>query len=95
MKQNEKHLKIYKLVPWFIYTFVALLIISSLIEIPYSIVTGAKTVTGFFGVVNLAGIGLNLKWKTIVNSGLKYLGYGFMTIIFQVVVALLLIKIIY
>ncbi|AVH75761.1 YeiH family protein [Weissella koreensis] len=95
MKKDTNHLKIYKLVPWFIYTFIALLIISSLINVPNSVVTGAKTITGFFGVINLAGIGLNLKWKTIANSGLKYLGYGFMTIIFQVLLALLLIKIIY
>lgn len=95
MKKDTNHLKIYKLVPWFIYTFIALLIISSLINVPNSVVTGAKTITGLFGVINLAGIGLNLKWKTIANSGLKYLGYGFMTIIFQVLLALLLIKIIY
>ncbi|QIL50795.1 putative sulfate exporter family transporter [Weissella coleopterorum] len=95
MAQGKKHIKVYKLVPWFIYTFIILLFVSSIVSIPHSVVQGAKTITGFFGVVNLAGIGLNLKWQTIANSGLKYLGYGFMTIVFQVGMALLLINMIY
>lgn len=39
-------------------------------------------------IVNLAGIGLNLKWATIKSSGATFLGYGLVTIIFQVVLAL-------
>ncbi|WP_057755549.1 YeiH family protein [Weissella kandleri] len=93
--QTVPPIKVYKLVPWFIYAFLILLLVSSVVTLPQATVHGAKAVTGFFGVVNLAGIGLNLKWKTIAGSGVKYLGYGLVTIIFQVGLAVTLIHLIY
>ncbi|TYC48178.1 putative sulfate exporter family transporter [Weissella muntiaci] len=104
MRQNEpgnheaqaaKHIQIHKLVPWFIYAFLGLLAFSTIVALPHSVVLGAKSVTGFFGVVNLAGIGLNLKWQTIKASGVKFMGYGLVTITFQVLAAILLISLIY
>lgn len=92
---TSKPIKIHKMVPWFIYTFLGLLIFSTIVALPLPVVHTAKSITGFFGVVNLAGIGLNLKWQTIKSSGVKFMGYGLVTIIFQIVAAVSLIHFIY
>lgn len=90
-----KKVNFFKLVPWFVTTFIVLLIMSTIIKLPMPVIGGAKTITGFFGVVNLAGIGLNLKWTTIRQSGVKFMGYGLVTIIFQVACAFALIHFIF
>ena len=75
-------------VPWFVLTFIVLVVINSFVNLPHVLTGTAHEVTSFFGIVNLAGIGLNLKWATIKSSGATFLGYGLVTIIFQVVLAL-------
>lgn len=82
-------------IPWFIIVFIIFLIINSIFALPKSMNNYAKEIASFFGVINLAGIGLNLKFKTIKDSGVKFLSYGFITGIIQVILAILLIKIIF
>ena len=82
-------------IPWFIIVFFVGVMVNTFVHLPESYVGIFKHITSFFGVVNLAGIGLNLKWITIKNAGPKFLGYGFLTIIFQILVALALIYLIY
>ncbi|EHN59667.1 YeiH family protein [Oenococcus kitaharae] len=79
-------------VPWFVMTFIVFVLINSFLSLPNFVNDSAKTVSSFFGVVNLAGIGLNLKWQTIKASGQKYLAYGLLTLIFQALCAILLIQ---
>lgn len=82
-------------VPWFVIVFLLGVLINTVLHLPDQAIFVSKHITGFFGVVNLAGIGLSLKWLTIKKAGTKFLGYGLMTIVFQIVVALALIYIIY
>lgn len=82
-------------IPWFIIVFFVGVMVNTFVHLPESYVGIFKHITSFFGVVNLAGIGLNLKWIIIKNAGPKFLGYGFLTIIFQILVALALIYLIY
>lgn len=82
-------------IPWFIIVFFVGVMVNTFVHLPESYVGIFKHITSFFGVVNLAGIGLNLKWITIKNAGPKFLGYGLLTIIFQILVALALIYLIY
>ncbi|MBS1008848.1 YeiH family protein [Leuconostoc suionicum] len=88
---NSKGVKI----PWFIMGFVILLLVNSFIPLPNLITNGAKQISGFFGVVNLAGIGLNLKLDTIRKSGGKFLSFGLVTGAVQVILAIILIKILF
>ncbi|MCM0582470.1 putative sulfate exporter family transporter [Weissella diestrammenae] len=81
-------------IPWFIIAFIILMLISSFITLPHVITISAKETTGFFGIVNLAGIGLNLKWETIKAAGGKLFAFGLVTIVFQILVAITLIKVI-
>lgn len=78
-------------IPWFVTVFIIFMLINSFVTLPHVLTNSAEQVTSFFGVVNLAGIGLNLKWSTIKSSGAKFLGYGLVTIIFQVAIAIALI----
>lgn len=78
---------------WFVMVFVVLMLVNSFISLPHVLTGTAHEITSFFGIVNLAGIGLNLKWQTIKQSGMKFLGYGLVTIIFQVVLAIVLITV--
>lgn len=80
-------------IPWFVMVFVVLMLVNSFISLPHVLTGTAHEITSFFGIVNLAGIGLNLKWQTIKQSGMKFLGYGLVTIIFQVVLAIALITV--
>lgn len=56
-------------VPWFIIAFVIFLLLNSFLPLPHVVTGSAKEIASFFGIVNLAGIGLNLKFKTIKDSG--------------------------
>ena len=78
-------------IPWFIIAFVILLCVNSFISLPHLINNSAKTISSFTGVVNLAGIGLNLKIATIKKSGGKFLTYGLVTGAVQVILAVILI----
>ncbi|GMA69880.1 hypothetical protein GCM10025879_11260 [Leuconostoc litchii] len=82
-------------IPWFIIAFVILLLINSFVAVPNLVTSSAKGISGFFGVVNLAGIGLNLKVDTIRKSGGKFLSYGLITGVVQVILAIILIKILF
>jgi len=82
-------------VPWFVVVFLLGVLINTVLHLPAEGIAVSKHITSFFGVVNLAGIGLNLKWLTIKKAGAKFFGYGLITIIFQIIVALALIHIIF
>lgn len=82
-------------VPWFVTCFIIFLLINSFVSVPSVVTSGAKEIAGFFGVVNLAGIGLNLKIDTIKKSGSKFLTYGLVTAVFQVILAIVLIKVLF
>ncbi|MBS9334699.1 putative sulfate exporter family transporter [Fructobacillus sp. M1-13] len=81
------------LLPWYLIAFVLLLVLNSLVTLPNAIHELAHQLSSFFGVVNLAAIGLNLKWSVIRKSGVKFLSFGFFVGLAQVVLAVLLIKI--
>ncbi|MCM0599376.1 YeiH family protein [Periweissella fabalis] len=82
-------------VPWFIIVFVVFLLINSFLPLPHILTGSAKEIASFFGIVNLAGIGLNLKFKTIKDSGVRFLSYGFTTGVFQILLAVILIKVLF
>ncbi|GAP00380.1 YeiH family protein [Fructobacillus ficulneus] len=81
------------ILPWYIIVFAVLIIVNSLAALPSSVHQFSHTISSFFGVVNLAAIGLNLKWTVIKKSGVKFLSFGFVVGASQVILALILIKI--
>lgn len=83
------------LIPWFIYVFVLLLVVNSLLKLPLILTQTAKWLATFCGIINLAGIGLNLKFATIKESGPKFISFGLLTGCCQVVIALILIHLMF
>lgn len=81
--------------PWFVTVFLIAVVINTLVPLPNVINHVSHEISSFLGIVNLAGIGLNLKWQTIKQSGMQYMGYGLVTIIFQILIALSLICLIW
>lgn len=81
-----------KLLPWYVVVFVLLLVINSMVSLPAVVHEISHSISSFFGVVNLAAIGLNLKWTIIKKSGVKFLSFGFLVGLCQVVLAVVLIK---
>jgi len=82
-------------IPWFVVVFLIGVFVNTMFHLPDNAIQVSKSITSFFGVVNLAGIGLSLQWTTIKNAGAKFFGYGLIVIIFQILMSLFLIYGIY
>lgn len=76
------------ILPWFIAIFIGLTLLNSIVGLPNPVRQMAHHISSFFGIVNLAAIGLNLRWATIKNSGVKFLSYGLIVGVVQVILAL-------
>lgn len=84
-----------KFMPWFVIAFLLLVFLNSIFKIPSQITEMSKLITSLFGVMNLAAIGLSIKIDLIKKSGIKFLSYGFVVGVFQIILAILLIKFIF
>lgn len=87
--------KFWQMIPWFVTVFIVFVILNTVVGLPQPIIAGSKTLASFFGVINLAGIGLSLKWQIIKNSGARFLSFGLVIGAFQVMLAWLLITILF
>ena len=81
-------------IPWFISCFFILCLFNSLIGIPEVISKLFKIISCNFEVIALAGIGMRVKFKDIIEQGPKSLLYGILIGISQMLIALTLISII-
>ncbi|MEQ4549794.1 putative sulfate exporter family transporter [Weissella sp. GP1] len=87
--------KFWQMIPWFVTVFIVFVILNTVVGLPQPIIAGSKTLASFFGVINLAGIGLSLKWQIIKNSGARFLSFGLVIGAFQVMLAWVLITILF
>ncbi|TVV25872.1 putative sulfate exporter family transporter [Weissella cibaria] len=78
----------WRMMPWFVTAFVIFMLVNTMIGLPVPVVAVAKELASFFGVINLAGIGLSLKWSIIKNSGVRFLSFGLVIGVIQVLLAL-------
>lgn len=77
-----------KIIPWFIFGFVSLAIINSIVGFPEVLSSGAKSVSKFLMVAALAAIGLNTSFKDIKSSGFRPMLHGFIISALVVIVAI-------
>jgi uncharacterized integral membrane protein (TIGR00698 family) len=75
------------IVPWFIAVFIGLLVVQFVVTIPQPIAHTSARISHFLGIMNLAAIGLHLRWATLRASGLRFAGYGLAVGIGQVILA--------
>ncbi|WP_245150405.1 putative sulfate exporter family transporter [Weissella cibaria] len=78
----------WRMMPWLVTAFVIFMLVNTMIGLPVPVVAVAKELASFFGVINLAGIGLSLKWSIIKNSGVRFLSFGLVIGVIQVLLAL-------
>lgn len=92
-KENGDDIKanfnILKIFPWFIFGFVAMSIVASIVPIPDAVVTTTKTISKFLMVCALAAIGLNTSFSGLKKSGVRPMVHGFIISALVVIVALL------
>ena len=76
-KDNNVKSKKFKIkIPWFITCFFILCLFNSIIGIPMVVSKAFKWISGNFEVIALAGIGMRVKFKDIIEQGSKSLLYG-------------------
>lgn len=78
-------------VPWFITAFFALCLIVTVVKLPSVISTTAKTISGQFEIIALAGIGMRVKFADLIKEGPKAMALGGMIGLSQVIMAIVLI----
>lgn len=93
LENGENNIKI--TVPWYIKGFFFMCILASLNIIPESVLFYTKKLSKCFEVIALAAIGLRVKYETIRSEGIKSLLIGLVIGIFQCIVGVGLIKILF
>ena len=75
--------------PWFVFGFLALVVINSIVAVPASVKQGAQWATVFMLTLSLAALGLETNWRKLREGGLKPLALGGAATLFIAVVCLL------
>lgn len=93
IKSNTDEVKmnfsITKIFPWFILGFLAMVIVSSVFNIPAVVVSNTKSISKFLMVCALAAIGLNTSFSSMKKAGIRPMIHGFIISALVVIVALL------
>ncbi|MGL4403893.1 MAG: YeiH family protein [Fusobacteriaceae bacterium] len=92
-KIEKKKIKIN--VPWYIIGFFMMCVIASFGLFPQKLVSYFKMFSKFFEITALAAIGLRVKYETIKKEGAKSLLAGSTIGVFQIISAVILIKLIF
>ncbi|QBO36163.1 putative sulfate exporter family transporter [Periweissella cryptocerci] len=79
-------------VPWYVLGFFILCILNSSLHFPTIISGTAHTISSWFEVTALAAIGLNLNLVAFIKSGKNLAIYGAVVMVFQVALAIILLK---
>lgn len=82
-------------IPWFIYAFFFFCCLVSFLPIFPELILAAKKISNQFEIIALAGIGMRVKFQDIKKEGPKALTFGLSIGIFQVLLAILLIYLLF
>ncbi|MEY8459146.1 YeiH family protein [Lactococcus ileimucosae] len=93
-QQAEGHLKIKRqtFLPWYVVGFILFCTLDTLIQFPRFMTEGARFISSWCEFIALAAIGLRLNVVEFIRAGRKLALYGLAVLIFQVGVALILIR---
>ncbi|WP_251713420.1 YeiH family protein [Lactococcus ileimucosae] len=93
-QQAEGHLKIKRqtFLPWYVVGFILFCTLDTLIQFPRFMTEGARFISSWCEFIALAAIGLRLNVVEFIRAGRKLAIYGLAVLIFQVGVALILIR---
>ncbi|HAP14585.1 MAG TPA: putative sulfate exporter family transporter [Lactococcus sp.] len=93
-QQAEEHLKIKRqaFLPWYVLGFVIFCSLDTILQFPRFITEAARFISSWCEVIALAAIGLRLNLVEFIRAGRKLAIYGLVVLLFQVGVALILIR---
>ena len=75
-KKSSSQIKKKLNLPWYLVTFILISILVSIFPLPEEILTFSKKGSNFLLATAMAAIGLNVSFKTLLNSGKKGLVFG-------------------
>lgn len=81
--------------PWYVIGFLALCTINSFIQLPTSLTSSLSFISSWFETTALAAIGLRLNIRNFLKEGRKFMLYGSSVGLFQTVVAILLLMMLF
>lgn len=80
----KEHFKL----PWYVWAFIAITIISSLINIPETAIKSSEKIGKVILTIAMAAIGLKVSFKTLYKSGKKAMAFGLFIFVFDVLLLL-------
>ncbi|MCB0442974.1 MAG: putative sulfate exporter family transporter [Flavobacterium sp.] len=84
-----KNWKNYFQLPWYLWGFILVTILVSIINIPTNVVNFSEVVGKILLTIAMTAIGLKVSFSSLITSGKKGLFYGFLIFIIQIILILL------
>jgi len=83
-RHNVKHWKEHFSLPWYLWGFIGITILTSFIPIPQAITEIMETIGKIILTIAMAAIGLKVSFKNLYHSGKKGVGFGLMVFVIQI-----------
>lgn len=90
-KKDEQGNKIKFTLPYYLWIFVAITVVNSLVTIPENILEILKLIGTLLLTISMAAIGLKVSFKTLWQSGKMAIGFGLVIFLIQIGVSLALV----
>lgn len=90
-KAEKKHWKEYLTLPYYLWAFMGVTILTSLIELPEAFLTWMSNLGKLTLTVAMLAIGLKVSFSKLYHSGKRALGFGVVIFAFQILIVVILI----
>ena len=84
-----KSWKDYLQLPWYLWGFIIITILVSIIKIPENVISFSEIMGKILLTIAMTAIGLKVSFSSLIQSGKKGLFYGFLIFLFQIILILL------
>lgn len=83
-RNNVSNWKEHFKLPWYLWSFIGITILSSLVQFPEAFLSGMETTGKVILTIAMAAIGLKVSFKKLYQSGQKGLGFGLIVFAVQI-----------
>jgi uncharacterized integral membrane protein (TIGR00698 family) len=85
-KGNVTHWKEHFQLPWYVWSFIGISILTSIVDIPKEFIATSETIGKIILTVAMAAIGLKISFRTLFQSGKKSVMTGLMIFVLQLLI---------
>ncbi|MCC6818909.1 MAG: putative sulfate exporter family transporter [Bacteroidia bacterium] len=89
-KDSVKNWKDHFKLPWYVWSFIGITILSSLIQVPEDIIKSSELIGKIILTIAMAAIGLKVSFKTLFLSGKKAMLFGSLLFVIDVILLLII-----